>query len=98
MDQFQGMLHGLVNWAREHLMREVLLLGDNKVDAPPLPPIVWETIEDHLMEDQPWWYFAKSQRNLWGFNKEWWLFGRVWQDPQLWRAFIRRSRLPQAGH
>jgi hypothetical protein len=91
MDQFRGMVHGLVDRAREHLMREV--------DAPPLPPIAWDTIEDHPTEDQPRWYFAKSRRNSWGFNEEWWLFERVWQDPQLRRAFIRRSGFggPQAG-
>lgn len=51
IDQFREMFHGLVNRAWDHLTQEVLLLTPEEVER--LPPIAWDTIEDHAAEDQP---------------------------------------------
>jgi superfamily II DNA helicase RecQ len=88
MDQFRETVHGIVNRAWEHLMQDVLLLPSHH----PLPPIAWDTMEDHATEDQPRWYFARDPRNAWAVDDTWWLHDRIWQDPGLRRAFITAER------
>lgn len=95
-DQFRSMVHGVVNRAWKHLMGEVLLFPPTQVDRPPLPPIPWDTIEDHPSDDQIGWWWAQDPPNSWGIREEWWLFERIWQEPPLRAEFIhvptRRER------
>jgi hypothetical protein len=85
MDKLRETVHGIVNRAWEHLTQKVLLLPTDHT----LPPIAWDTMEDHAADDQPRWYFAQDPRNAWEIDDTWWLHDRVWQGPTLRQAFIQ---------
>ena len=90
IDELRETIHGIVNRAWTHLMYEVLLFPA-ETTMPNLPPIAWDTMEDHAAEDRPRWFYAKDPRNTWDIDETWWLYSRVWSDPLLRSQFVQTS-------
>jgi RecQ family ATP-dependent DNA helicase len=91
MTQFRGMVHGLVGEAREILFKELMMVrvgADQDVDMQQVPPIHWDTLVDQPSETRMGWSFLDDKRNQFTVDGQWWLYKRMYKEPQLKERFI----------
>jgi len=68
MPQLRSMIHGLIASARQHVLRELMLLqidseGAVVENTTPLPTIDWARLVDNAAEQQVGWSFMEDPRN-----------------------------------
>jgi superfamily II DNA helicase RecQ len=91
MNQFRGMVHGLVGEAREELFEKLMIVrvgADQEVDMKQVPPIHWDRMVDQPSETRVGWSFLDDKRNQFAVCKQWWLFERMHREEQLREQFM----------
>jgi hypothetical protein len=90
MNQFRGMVHGLVGEAREELFVKLMMVNmgaDQEVDMKQVPPIHWDRMVDQPSETRVGWSFLDDERNQFTVCKQWWLYERIYKEEQLREQF-----------
>ncbi|PVH71468.1 hypothetical protein DL98DRAFT_615427, partial [Cadophora sp. DSE1049] len=91
MSQFRGMIHGLVEEAREELFEKLMVVRmsvDGEVDGKQVPPISWDKMVDQPSETKVGWLFLDDERNQFAACKQWWLYERMYKEEQLRGQFM----------
>jgi hypothetical protein len=91
MNQFRGMVHGLVREAREELFEKLMIVrvgADQEVDVKQVPPIYWDKMVDQPSETRVGWSFLDDERNQFAACKQWWLYERMYKEEQLREQFM----------
>lgn len=89
--QFREMIHGLVGEAREVLFGKLMMVrigADQEVDPKQVPPIHWDRWVDQPSETKVGWSFLEDERNQFAVCGPWWLYERIYTEPDLRGQFI----------
>lgn len=73
MNQFRGMIHGLVEEAREGLFEKLMMIRmstDREADMKQVPPIDWDQMVDQPSETKVGWSFLDDVRNQFAACKQ----------------------------
>ena len=73
MAQFRGMVHGLLERARQALIEDILTIDPSN----PLPSIPWAQLRDDPAQRKRGWSFIQDIRNPWPVDGTEWLFDRL---------------------
>jgi superfamily II DNA helicase RecQ len=92
MTQLRIMVHTVIANARMELMRDLMMIplddvGD--INEGQVPSIDWPALRDNMAENKVGWSFLDDIRNPFSVDDQWWLFKRIFQDPQLKRRFVQ---------
>ena len=87
MSEFRGMIHGLVGESRRMLMKD-LIFEDDGFNTPRIP---WQSLRDNPIENTRGWNFIQDVRNQL-IDEQSWLFGRIGQNENVKRKFIKPGR------
>ena len=96
IDQFRGMMFGLVREAREELFEKLMVIKrgrDGEVDGKQVPPINWDKMVDQPSETKVGWSFLDDERNQFAACKQWWLFERIWKEERLREQFMAAGKV-----
>jgi RecQ family ATP-dependent DNA helicase len=96
MNQFRGMVYGLVGEAREVLFKKLMMVRvgvDQEVDMKQVPPIHWDRMVDQPSETRVGWSFLDDERNQFAACKQWWLYERMYKEPGIQEQFMEAGRL-----
>ncbi|GME47475.1 putative DNA helicase protein [Neofusicoccum parvum] len=93
MAKFRGMVHGLLNDARQLLLQELLFGHSHKkehgeIDVPAVP---WDSIRDNPAEERRGWSFLQDQRTRLPADGNTWLFNRIMGITTVRKRFTRKN-------
>ncbi|GME30708.1 putative DNA helicase protein, partial [Neofusicoccum parvum] len=93
MAKFRGMVHGLLNDARQLLLQELLFGHSHKkehgeIDVPAVP---WDSIRDNPAEERRGWSFLQDQRTRLPADGNTWLFNRIMGITAVRKRFTRKN-------
>jgi superfamily II DNA helicase RecQ len=87
MADFRGMIHGLVQKARQLLIEEILFCYNEK----DIPSILWTQLRDDPNNARPRWNFIQDTRHQWAVDGRHWLFNRIGAEASIRGQFILDS-------
>ncbi|KAM3067126.1 hypothetical protein ACMFMG_011681 [Clarireedia jacksonii] len=96
MNQFRGMIHGLVGEAHEELFERLMMVRmgeDHDVDMKQVPPIHWDRMVDQPSETRVGWSFLDDERNQFAGCTQWWLYERMYKEEALRQQFMDAGKL-----
>lgn len=88
MDEFRGMVHGLVHDTRKLLVKEIMHVEREEQ----LPSIPWSQLRDDPHQTRTRWSFIQDERNPWPVDGKTWFTRRIEREERLKQQFVSTNR------